>query len=160
MKSDKPDMSVRDVAEKGVEKARDAIDFLLDAARNTAEAVQSSTKTDKEPAGQAVQKGFGFAKENITAVFDLAQKLVRAPDLKQAAQLQADFVKTQAGIITKQVEELRNLSEAREGEEGRPAAGAKAGPGGDAKAGPAGDARRGGAAGAKAGAAKPETPRS
>lgn len=122
MTTEKPDMSVRDIAEKGVEKARDAVGFLLETARSTAEAVQANTKTDTQPSGVAVQRGFAFAKENITAIFDLAQKLTRAPDLKQAAQLQADFVKSQAAIIQKQVEELRSL---------KPEAETPAGPGDD-----------------------------
>lgn len=100
---------VRDIAEKGVEQARGAIDTLLEAARSTSDAIQSSTKTGDSAPGLAVSKGFGFAKENISAIFDFAQQLVRAPDLKQAAQLQADFVKQQASVMERQVAELKDL---------------------------------------------------
>lgn len=106
---------VREFAEKSVEQARGAVGSLLDAARSTADAIQSSTKTAETPEGQAVARGFGYAKENISAIFDFAQQLVRAPDLKQAAQLQADFVKSQAEIMQKQVEELRGLSDKPKG---------------------------------------------
>lgn len=102
---------MRDLAEKSVEQARGAIDTLLEAARTTAESIQSTTKTAELPAGQAVAKGFGYAKENIAAIFDFAQKLVRAPDLKEAAALQSDFVREQAEKMEKQVEELRGLSD-------------------------------------------------
>lgn len=100
---------VRDLAEKSVEQAREAVGTLLEAARSAAETIQSTTKTGDRPEGQAVSRGFGFAKENIGAIFDFAQQLVRAPDLKQAVQMQADFVKSQAAVMEKQVEELKSL---------------------------------------------------
>jgi hypothetical protein len=102
---------VRDLAEKSVEQARGAIDTLLEAARSTSDAIQSTTKTGDSAPGLAVSKGFGFAKENISAIFDFAQQLVRAPDLKQAAQLQAEFVKQQASVMEKQVAELKTLGD-------------------------------------------------
>ena len=102
---------VRDVAEKSLEQARSAVDTLLEAARSTADSIQSTAKTADLPAGQAVSHGFGYAKENITAIFDFAQKLVRAPDLKEAAKLQSEFVREQAAKMEKQVEELKGLGE-------------------------------------------------
>lgn len=101
---------VREIAEKSVEQARGAVGTLLGAARSAAEAVQNATKTGESPEGQAVARGFGFAEQNISAIFDFAQKLVRAPDLKQAVQMQADFVREQADTMAKQVDELRSLT--------------------------------------------------
>ena len=106
--------SIRDLAEKSVEQAKGAVTTLLEAARKTAEGVQSTTKTADIPAGQAVSRGFGFAQQNISAIFDFAQQLVRAPDLKEAAKLQADFVREQAEIMGKQVEELKELGKSKE----------------------------------------------
>lgn len=105
-----PTSNVRDLAEKSVEQARGAVGSLLEAARKTAETIQASTKTADLPEGQAVSRGFGFAQQNISAIFDFAQQLVRAPDFKQALELQADFVRTQAATMEKQVEELRDIS--------------------------------------------------
>jgi phasin len=102
--------SVRDLAEKSVEQARGAVGTLLDAARKASETIQATTKTGETPAGEAVARGFGYAQENISAIFDFAQKLVKAPDLKEAARLQSDFVRDQAEVMSKQVEELRELS--------------------------------------------------
>ena len=112
MDSDKSEVpsKVRDIAEKSVEQARGAVGSLLEAARSAAEAIQSCTKTTESPEGLAVSRGFGYAKENISAIFDFAQQLVRAPDLKQAVQMQAEFVKTQAAVMEKQVEDLRSLT--------------------------------------------------
>ena len=108
--SDNPS-KVRDLAGKSVEQARGAIDTLLEAARSTADAIQTSTKTADSTPGLAVSKGFGFAKENISAIFDFAQQLVRVPDLKAAAQLQADFVRDQAAVMERQVAELKSLAD-------------------------------------------------
>jgi phasin len=111
MTTDKTEVpaGVREFADKSVEQARGAVGTLLDAARKTAETIQSTTKTGDTPEGQAVARGFGFAQQNIAAIFDFAQQLVRAPDLKEAARLQADFVRDQAAVMEKQVEELKSL---------------------------------------------------
>ena len=101
---------VRDFAEKSVEQARGAVGTLLDTARKAADKIQSTTNTADTPEGQAVARGFGFAQQNISSIFDFAQQLVRAPDLKEAVKLQTDFVKSQAAIMEKQVEELKDLS--------------------------------------------------
>jgi hypothetical protein len=82
---------------------------LLEAARKTSESIQDATKTGDTAPGQAVARGFGFAQQNISAIFDFAQQLVRAPDVKEAARLQADFVKEQAAVMEKQVGELKEL---------------------------------------------------
>lgn len=111
MTTEKPEVpaGVREFAEKSVEQARGAVGTLLDAARKTAETIQSTTKTGDTPDGQAVARGFGYAQQNISAIFDFAQQLVRAPDLKEAARLQADFVREQAETMEKQVAELKSL---------------------------------------------------
>ena len=111
MTTEKPEVpaGVREFAEKSVEQARGAVGTLLDVARKAADTIQSTTKTTDTPDGQAVARGFGFAQQNISAIFDFAQQLVRAPDLKEAARLQADFVRDQAAVMEKQVEELKSL---------------------------------------------------
>ena len=101
---------LRDAAEKSVEHARTAVGSLLEAARGVADSIQTGAKTADSSAGQAVTRGFGFAKENIGAIFDFAQKIVKAPDLKTAAAMQSEFVKAQAATMQKQVEELKELT--------------------------------------------------
>ena len=111
MTTDKPEVSssVRDFADKSLEQARGAVGTLLDVAKRTADTIQSTAKTADTPEGQAVARGFGFAQENISAIFDFAQKIVRAPDLKTAAQLQSEFVREQAAVMEKQIKELSGL---------------------------------------------------
>ena len=101
MTTDKTEVpaGVREFADKSVEQARGAVGTLLEAARKTAETIQSTTKTGDTPEGQAVARGFGFAQQNISAIFDFAQQLVRAPDIKEAARLQAEFVRDKAAVM-------------------------------------------------------------
>lgn len=116
MSTENPEVSstIRDVAEKSVEQARGAVGKLLEAAQKASDTIQSTTKTADLPQGQAVARGFGYAQENISAIFDFAQKLVRAPSLKDATQMQADFVREQAEIMQRQVDELKSLGETKE----------------------------------------------
>jgi phasin len=105
---------LRESAEKGIEQARVALGTLLDAARKAADTIQTSAKTSETPAGQAVARGFGFAEQNISSIFEFAQKLVRAPDLGEATKLQAEFVSRQASVMKEQVAELQTLTPAPE----------------------------------------------
>ena len=111
MATEEPEVSstVRDLADKSVGQAKTALMSLLAAAKSASETVQTKTNTGETVAGQAVARGFGFAEQNISAILDFAQKLVRAPDLKQAAELQTEFVKEQSAVMQKQVEELKSL---------------------------------------------------
>ncbi len=111
MNDDAPKVSpdMRAMAEKSVEQARGAVNAALAFAQQASTSIQSATKTAETPEGTAVARGFGYAQQNIGAIFDFAQKLVRAPDLKQAAELQAEFVREQAAVMQDQVQELREI---------------------------------------------------
>jgi hypothetical protein len=111
MNDDEPKTSpdMRELASKSVEQARGAVNAALAFAQQASSSIQSATKTGETPQGAAVSRGFGYAQQNIGAIFDFAQKLVRAPDLKQAAELQAEFVREQAAVMQDQVKELRDL---------------------------------------------------
>lgn len=73
---------MRDFAEKSVEQARSAVTTFVQAARKGTETLQTSTKTAELPASVAFTRGLEFTEQNVTAAFELAQKLVRARDLQ------------------------------------------------------------------------------
>ena len=56
-------------------------------------------------------RGFEFAEQNVTAAFDLAQKLVRSRDLQEAMQHQAEFVRSQFAAIQAQAKEFGGLAQ-------------------------------------------------
>jgi len=68
--------------------------------------VQTSTKTAELPASIAFSRGLDFTEQNVTAAFELAQKLVRARDVQEAMQLQSEYVRTQFAAMQSQAKEL------------------------------------------------------
>jgi phasin len=121
MSNDKKDTespsAARDFAEKALGQAHSAVNTLLETAHKAAETIQTTAKTSESAPGQAVSKGFDFARQNIGAIFEFAQQIVRAPDLKEAGKLQSDFVKAQAATMEKQVKELQELIPAKTSDE-------------------------------------------
>ena len=102
---------MRDFAEKSVEQARKAFDSFIGAARRTADTVQGSTDLARSNASSLSTRGFEFAEQNVNAAFDLAQKLVRAKDVQEAMQHQAEFVRSQFAAIQAQAKEFSGLAQ-------------------------------------------------
>ena len=86
---------MREFAEKSVEQARKAVDGFLGAARKTADTLESSATTVQSSGKEVARKTFAYAEQNIAAAFDLAQRLVRAKDVQEAMQIQAEFARSQ-----------------------------------------------------------------
>ena len=51
-------------------------------------------------------KAMDYAERNVASSFDFAQKLVRAKDLKEIIELQADFLRAQMQALTEQAKDL------------------------------------------------------
>ena len=102
---------MRDFAEKSVDQARKAFDSFISAARRTADTVQGSAEMARTNAQDVSARGFEFAEQNVTAAFDLAQKLVRSKDVQEAMQHQAEFVRSQFAAIQAQAKEFGGLAQ-------------------------------------------------
>ena len=102
---------MRDFAEKSVEQARKAFDSFIGAARRTADTVQGSAELARTNALDVSSRGFEYAEQNVNAAFDLAQKLVRAKDVQEAMQHQAEFVRSQFASIQAQAKEFSGLAQ-------------------------------------------------
>ena len=102
---------MRDFAEKSVEQARKAFDSFIGAARRTADTVQGSAEVARSNALDVSSRGFEYAEQNVNAAFDLAQKLVRARDMQEAMQHQAEFVRSQFAAIQAQAKEFGGLAQ-------------------------------------------------
>jgi phasin len=57
------------------------------------------------------QKTFSYAEQNISAAFDLAQRLVRAKDMQEAMQIQAEFVRSQFSSMQTQMKEFGSMAQ-------------------------------------------------
>lgn len=102
---------MREFAEKSVEQARKAIDGFMGAARKTADTIESSATTVQTSGKELTQKTFSYAEQNLAAAFDLAQKLVRAKDVQEAVQIQAEFVRSQFAAMQNQMKEFGSAAQ-------------------------------------------------
>ncbi|NIX78073.1 phasin [Microvirga sp. c23x22] len=103
---------MRDFAEKSVEQARKAVDGFMGAAQKTVDTFEGSATTAQASAKDVTRKSFSYAEQNIAAAFDLAQKLVRAKDVQEAMQYQAEFVRSQFEAMQTQMKELGAMAQA------------------------------------------------
>jgi phasin len=102
---------MRDFAEKSVEQARKAIDGFIGAAKKTADTLESSATTVQANAKDVSRKTFSYAEQNIAAAFDLAQRLVRAKDVQEAMQIQAEYVRSQFAAMQAQMKEFGSAAQ-------------------------------------------------
>ncbi|WP_445501410.1 phasin [Microvirga sp. G4-2] len=102
---------MRDFAEKSVEQARKAIDGFMSAAQKTVDTFEGSANTVQASAKDATRKTFTYAEQNLAAAFDLAQRMVRAKDMQEAMQIQAEFVRTQFEAMQTQMKEFGSIAQ-------------------------------------------------
>ncbi|HEV2606264.1 MAG TPA: phasin [Microvirga sp.] len=102
---------MRDFAEKSVEQARKAMSGFMGAAQKTVDTLEGSANTVQASAKDATRKTFSYAEQNISAAFDLAQRMVRAKDMQEAMQIQAEFVRQQFESMQSQMKEFGSLAQ-------------------------------------------------
>ena len=102
---------MRDFAEKSVEQARKAIDGFMTAAQKTVDTFEGSANTVQASATDATRKTFSYAEQNLSAAFDLAQRMVRAKDMQEAMQIQAEFVRNQFEAMQTQMKEFGSMAQ-------------------------------------------------
>ena len=96
---------MRDFAEKSVEQARKAFDGFIGAASKAAAAETQATVASAS-SREVAQKTISYTEQNIAASFDFAQKVVRAKNLQELMQVQAEFVKKQAEALQHQLQDV------------------------------------------------------
>ncbi len=102
---------LRDFAEKGVDQARTAVNSLLGTVVKSAEQVQSSSRTAQETLQSLFAKSLDQAQENASSAFDYAHKLVRTRDLKEAFELQNEFLRSQFSALQAQAKDLGTVAQ-------------------------------------------------
>jgi phasin len=102
---------MRDFAEKSVDQARNAVGTMMANAVKAAEQVQASGQTFQSTLSAAGVKGFDHAQTNANATFDFAQKLVRTKDLREAFELQSEFVRSQFAALQAQAKDYGALAQ-------------------------------------------------
>ena len=101
---------VKAMVSEGLVSSRKAFDVATAAARDnvrTAETVMASVQSGAKSLSEKLIEN---TTENTEALFAAAQKIAKAQTLPEAAQLQAEFVKTQMTTATAQTQEFFKLS--------------------------------------------------
>ncbi|MFZ1109138.1 MAG: phasin [Rhodomicrobium sp.] len=101
--------SVRDLASKSVDQAREAYNRFIEAARQAHDVVTKSSDVFANGARELNEKTVKYTETNLTAQFELAQRLVHAKDLKEALDIQSQFARQQMETFAHQAQELTRL---------------------------------------------------
>jgi phasin len=95
----------RRLAEQNVEHARRAFTGFLDAANKAVEVFSGATPLHAG-AGEVTRRTLVYAEQNVTAAFDLAQKLVQAHDVNEALKHQSDYLHAQVSSLQEQLKDF------------------------------------------------------
>jgi phasin len=101
--------TVRDLASKSVDQAREAYNRFLEAARQAHDVVMKSSDVITSGAREINQKAVKYTEANLQANFELAQRLVHAKDIKEALDIQNQFARQQMETLAHQAQELTRL---------------------------------------------------
>src|SRR3954454_10136626 len=97
---------MRNMAERSVTQTRQALESFLQAARRTAETMEQTTDKVQASSKDMAQKTLSAVEQNLRTSLDYAERLVPAKDLQEAAQIQSEFVRTQAEVIQTRMREF------------------------------------------------------
>ena len=101
--------SVREVAGRSVDQAKDAYGRFVDAARQAQDMVTKSTDVMAIGAKEMNEKVFAFTEQNAKAAFDVASRLAQARDVKEALEIQTQFARNQMEAYAQQAQELARI---------------------------------------------------
>lgn len=101
--------SVREIASKSVEQARDAYNRFVDATRQAQDIASRSAEVFTTGAREINERALQYAEANVQASFEVANRLVKAKDIKEALDIQSQFARRQFETYTQQAQELSRI---------------------------------------------------
>jgi phasin len=101
--------TVREIAGKSVDQAKDAYSRFVDAARQAQDMVSKSTEVFATGAREVNEKVFSFADVNTKSSFEAAARLAKARDIKEVLEIQTQFARNQIETYTQQAQELSRI---------------------------------------------------
>src|SRR3954467_10677924 len=107
---------MRTMAERSVTQTRQALESFLQAARRTAETMEQTTDKVQASSKDMAQRTLSAAEQNVRTSLDYAERLVRAKDLQEAAQIQSEFVRSQAEAMQAQMKEFGSVAQSAMGQ--------------------------------------------
>jgi phasin len=112
---DIPDQ-MRDMADKSVDQAKKAFDEFMTATQNAVAKAEDSARSMREGAVDINRQTLAYLEENLSASFDLAQKLVRARTVEEIASIQRTFIEKQVAAAAEQGKSLGAMAGRAAGE--------------------------------------------
>ncbi|MBB3809475.1 phasin [Pseudochelatococcus contaminans] len=100
---------LREFAEKSVEQARKAFDGYLSAAHKAVAAFENQSTPVPFNTHEVARRTLSYAETNVGAAFDLAEKLVRAKDLREVSQYQNEYLKNQFAALQEQARDFGSV---------------------------------------------------
>jgi phasin len=97
---------MRDFADRSVQQARKAFEGFFGAVKKSTGAMEDATSSSALNVTASASKAVTIAEKNVTAAFDLAEKLVHAKDIQEVMALQSEYLKSQMSAIQEQTREL------------------------------------------------------
>lgn len=97
---------VRSFAEQSVAQARRAFESFIDAPNQAVGQMEGRAEAVHGGASDIARKSMQYAKQNVTATLEFAQKLMRAKDAVEVMSLQSEFLGRQMQALSTQVDEL------------------------------------------------------
>lgn len=102
--------NLKTFAEDSVAKSRETCEKMTAAARDAGNAFSKVGESTSEGMREMSEKTLANFSRNATAAFDAAEAVMRAKSLPEAAQLQAEFVRSQLTKSNEQAREMMELS--------------------------------------------------
>jgi len=107
---DIPDQ-IREMTDKSVAQAKKALEQYLDATQQAIAKAEGSTRSVQEGVAEVNRQALAFVEENVTASFDLAQRLVQARTAEEIAALQKEYFTKQMKALADQGKSLGAMVE-------------------------------------------------
>jgi len=105
---DIPDQ-MRDMADKSVTQAKKALEQYLEATQKAVAKAEGSAKSVQQGTAEVNRQALAFLEENVSASFDLAQRLVQARTMEEIAALQKEFFTKQMANFAEQGKSLGSM---------------------------------------------------
>ncbi len=97
---------MRDFAERSVSQARKAFEGYMGALQKTTQTLAASSPSTMAPARDMSEKAVSYAQSNMSAAFDVAEKLVHAKNLQEVMAIQTEYLKAQMAAFQSQSQEF------------------------------------------------------
>lgn len=101
--------TVRELAERNVEQARQAYSQFMDMARQAQTVVAKSSEAMAKGAVDVQVQALRYAEENIDATFKFASDLAKARDLREYVEVQTRYAQQQMKSYTEQAQDLGRM---------------------------------------------------